>query len=353
MMTMSISTKLRPLVFLVSAAALSWLVLPLDAKQDQGAIQNNAATFRSVPIASPYYPTSLYGSYYGPYGGYLAGAANVISSQGQMQVDQQQAVQMLEQTKSMRLDNRRKSVQEYLYERNVMPTAEDERERMRIEQIRHSRNDAAPTEIWSGKALNNLLQAIAQQDAKQIKGPMIPLEESTITHINFTTGASSGSLGLLRDGGKVRFPIALEDGVFDENRKALAEMSLDAYKQAQEGGTVDGRTIRGMSKATDKLRDALRRDVDDLSPNEYIEAKRFLDDMDSTIKALQDPNVGSMATRRPKGATVGDFTGEMLRQGLKFAPAVSGDEAAYTAMHRAMVAYYQYDPSRPWDPAAK
>ena len=46
------------------------------------------------------------------------------------------------------------------------------------------------------------------------------------------------------------------------------------------------------------------------------------------------------------------MTQQMTRQGLRFAPAVPGDESAYTALHSAMVEYVA-PPDRSWDPLAK
>ncbi len=38
-------------------------------------------------------------------------------------------------------------------------------------------------------------------------------------------------------------------------------------------------------------------------------------------------------------ATVAELVQQMTRQGLRFAPAVSGDESYYTVLHRALVDY--------------
>jgi hypothetical protein len=65
--------------------------------------------------------------------------------------------------------------------------------------------------------------------------------------------------------------------------------------------------------------------------------------------------VANYITRKwaPKGNTVGEVVNEVNRQGLKFALAVDGDQAAYVAMYRGMVAYLNWDASRPWDTLTK
>jgi len=316
----------------------------------------NRARFSSVPMTTSVLPTNAYWPQYnGPYGGYLSGAADVINAQGQMMVDQQQAFLMREQVRQAKVDTRRKNFDEYLYERAVAPTAEDDRERFRLEQLRRSRNDPPTTEIWSGKALNDLLLGIQQQQAKNIRGPDVPLQPDMLDRINVTSGATPGSVGVLRDGGKLRWPLVLRLSAYQDDRKKLDKLALDAFKQA-ESGNVDADTLVGMTEATDNLGTQLRSNVADITPSDYINAQRFLNEMSNTIKVLQDPNVGNYVTHKwaAKGNTVAELVQQMSQQGLKFAPAVSGDQSAYSALHTAMVAYYAGpEMTKRWDTLAK
>ncbi len=350
---MSRVAKRLPLLVLTGLLPLG--VHGAGANQQPSDTSPGRASFRSVPVDTPYYDTGVYAPYYGPYGGYLSGAADVINAQGQFMVSQQQASKMSEQTRQARIDTRRKAFDEFLYERDRMPTPEDDRERFRLEQVRHSRNDPGLTEIWSAKALNNLLLSIQQQQARGIRGPSVPLDDDVVKHINLTSGASGASIGVLKDGGRLQWPLVLTEADYDSNRKLLDDLAPMALQQASEG-RVEGETIRAMSTAAKNLQSELRRHVADTTPNDYIEAKRYLSDLDSAIRVLRDPNVSSYVTHKwsAKGDTVSGMVQEMTAQGLKFAPAVKGDEAAYTALHRAMVAYYASpDPSKPWDPWAK
>ncbi|HLJ95510.1 MAG TPA: hypothetical protein VKU02_20200 [Gemmataceae bacterium] len=317
------------------------------------------ASFRSMPSGDSYYPAAPYpyypGYYYDPYGGYLSGAADVINAQGRFLVNTQQAYLSREQVRQARIESRRRSFDEYLYERERRPTLEDERERARLENVRRSRNDPPITEIWSGKALNDLLLAIQQQQAKGSRGPTVPLEEDVLKNINVTTGANSGSLGLLRDNGRLHWPLELTRSDYDGERRRLDELAAQAYKQALDGA-VDARILREMSSLVDNLQMRLRRSVADSSPSDYIKAKRYLNDLDGVIKVLEDPNVSKFANRKlaAKGGTVSDLVTEMSGQGLKFAPAVPGDEGAYVALHRALANYMAPpDSYKSWDPLTK
>src|SRR5438876_5483204 len=216
------------------------------------------AQFNAVPIATPVYPTNPYVQYNGPVGGYLSGAADVINSQGQFLTSTQQAYAMREQTKQASIVTRRKTFDENLYERAKAPTLEDQRERARIENLRRSRNNPPITEIWSGKALNDLLQSIQQQFTRKIEGPKVPLEPSILSHINVSGSQTGGSLGLLRQDGRLDWPFTLRTAPFKSEREKLDQLAYKAYTQAG-SNSVDVDTIQGMTSAVDSLLTELKR----------------------------------------------------------------------------------------------
>jgi len=328
---------------------------PMDPGASVGTGYKCNAGYQPAPVTTPYVATGMYTPYYDPYGGFMSGVADNISSQGQFLIQEQQAKLTQQQVNQAKIDTRRKSFDQWLYERANRPTMEDEREKARMETIRRSRNNPPATEIWSGKALNDLLEAIKKMHAQRIVGPTVFLNEDTLKKINVSSGATEGSLGLLRNDGKLDWPFTLTDSPYDDLRKKLDELSAAAFKEA-EYGRVKPQTIRSMTQTVDNLQKALKSHVRDVTPNDYVESKRFLNEMDRTIKVLRDPNVSNYVTRKwaARGGTVSELVQQMTRDGLRFAPAVRGDEAAYNALHAALVEYYSLpSPNRPWDPMAK
>jgi hypothetical protein len=82
--------------------------------------------------------------------------------------------------------------------------------------------------------------------------------------------------------------------------------------------------------------------VGEMPPLEYSESKRYLNQLGEAVKALQDPNVRNYLNGKyaAKGKTVAELVENLTRvQGLEFAPATPGDEAAYRALYQAMHAY--------------
>jgi hypothetical protein len=317
-----------------------------------GARRGFNAGFNRADVFGPYGGGFYPGWGESPIGGYMRGYADVISSVSQGMIDEQQSFLMRQQVQQAKIETRRKQFDEWLYER---PTVEDDRERARIESIRRARNNPPPNEIWSGQAMNEILQAIQQQAARNVRGPTIPVGPDIVNRVNVSAqGSDGGSIGLLRDGGKLTWPTVLQRSAFDDQRKRLDELAVRAYSQAK-NGPPPGDTIDAMQTAANQLNDEISRQISQLTPTDYSRAKSFLREVERTIRMLQDPNVAKYLnqTWAARGNTVGEVVDNMTAQGLRFAPANKGDEGAYNALFNGLVAYLQWDPSRSWDTLTK
>jgi len=284
--------------------------------------------------------------YYDPYGGYLRGAAEVINAQGRFAIAQQQAVLTREQIKAERIANRKRAFDEWLYERERMPTLEDERQRMQREELRRAMNNPPVTEIWSGKALNDLLAELQKQLAKgsltTAPGAEEAFDDDTLKHINVTSRQGT-NVGLLKNDGRLSWPFALTGPEFKDERERLTNLSEDVVKQARFANRIDAGTLKQMTDDMEKINKSLTRQVGDLSPSQYIEAKRFLNNMNDALRVLQQPDAVNYFNRKyaARGKNVPELVKYMTDQGLQFAPAVPGDEASYVAVQRAMAAWAQ------------
>ena len=135
-----------------------------------------------------FFPWNPY-SYGDAYGGYFSGAADVINAQGQYLINNQQAFLLREKVRSAMIDNKRKTFDEWLYERANLPSLNDQREKAQEEEIRRSLNNAPLTEVWSGKSLNDLLTHVQELRNKGYDGPDVPLSSDLVKQINVTSGA--------------------------------------------------------------------------------------------------------------------------------------------------------------------
>jgi hypothetical protein len=331
------------------ASLLSAPALPAYSPLGNAALTSAAA----LPGAAAYPGTAGYGgypgypTYYDPYSGYLKGGAEIIQAQGQLKILLEQANLVREQARSAEIDNRKKLFDEIAYERANTPSWTDRQEKARALSVRRSRDGTAPvTEIWSGKALNDILADLKRLRAKGQEGPEdIELDPDTLKQIN-VRGSGSGNIALLRNGGQLTWPVGLREleptDTSKEVRRLIESKAVEAVRQA-ENGAVSAGLIRDLQTNVNKLRRMLVKNLGELPTNQYIEAKRYLNNLDAAVQALQQPGVGNYFNQRwvAGGRTVRDLVGNMLKKGLTFAPAVAGDETAYQALHSALAAYDQ------------
>jgi hypothetical protein len=201
------------------------------------------------------------------------------------------------------------------------------------------------TEVLSGQALNDIYNHVAplQQRAKadNLPLPKVEIDEDMLRQVNLTGAGSRGSIGLLKDRGKLTWPLALQAPEYEKARTRLSALAADAVNQVRLNNPVGAATIRDMMGDVGRMNETLLRNVGELSPSEYVEAKRYLNSLESAIRALQDPNVGNQlnqnwAARAHNIAALVEFMGD---RGLKFAPATAGDEPAYRHLYQRLVAY--------------
>jgi hypothetical protein len=301
----------------------------------QGLRNGYSAGFNNGAYSSPYYG----GGWYNSTGAALSGAADVINSQGNFLIQNEQSWLLHEQQKQERTKTRRMTFDERMYEQANTPSNEDLREKERVTALRRSLNNPPQNEIWSGLALNNILESVQRDTIPVSLRPIIPLSPETLNHINSTSGTTAGSIGLIRDGGKLSWPLSLKSADFGTDRSKMDELASKAIEEASRGA-VQAETLQGMTGALDNLREALREKVNDMSLTDNMAGRRYLNELENTISALQDPNVSKHVSRSwAKANSVSELVDQFTRQGIKFAAASPGDEPSYSSLYQSFVAY--------------
>jgi hypothetical protein len=289
-----------------------------------------------------YYPgyPGYYPGYYSPTGAALNGIANVTAATGQYYQQTQQARQTNEQVFSAQIDNRKKLLEERRYEKSLIPDPEDVRMQDRARELRRARNDPPSTEIWDGSAFNALLTNIQRVQLTGLRGPAVPLDPDQVRQLNLTTGVTSGNVGLLKDGGTFQWPLPLKNKRFEDERKKIDELGPRIVREAT-SGQISDESLSGFGDAITGLREAVDGAVQDLSPNQWVQASRYVNDLKGTWRALQDPNVANQFNGKyqARGNTVAELVEMMTKNGLKFAAATPGGRPAYTALYYSFNAY--------------
>jgi hypothetical protein len=230
--------------------------------------------------------------------------------------------------------------------RTLEPTAEDEREAKRMEQVFRARNDPPLMEVYSGKSLNDLLTDLRRLDDRGVAGPEVVLDDGDVRRLN-VTAAGHGDVGpaaLLQD--PLAWPPLLRGDDFAEAR-AQVEAGLTAAKKQAARGPVDRGVLMALLAAldqTDKRLTAVIRAKGlqaGWTATDAIEAGAFLARLKEAAPVLQQPDVGRYldGTYAARGKNVRELVRQMADKGLRFAPAAPADEPAYRAVQRALASY--------------
>jgi hypothetical protein len=276
-----------------------------------------------------------------PYQGYLQGAADLTRANSQYWQTIQQARMTRQESIRSSIETRRAMIEEAEWERAHMPDPEKLRQQGLERELTRARVSPPLNDVWSARALNALLQHLITQQADGALGPTVPLNEDIVNHVNVRVGNSVGNIALLKNKGESEWPESLQGSAFQESREQLHTFMHRAYRSVASGDNPDPDTLNHLLAQFRKMRATLKDNVGDLKPDEYIEARRYLDDLGQTITALQEPSIGKQFNEdwKPKAREVAELVKHMREKGLMFAPATEKDQPAYVALYHALAAF--------------
>jgi hypothetical protein len=274
------------------------------------------------------------------YGAALQGLAGYTRAEGKYRGEVQSARITREQSRQAALETQKRRIQFEQWYDSVRPTAPGMIAAERAAEVELARTRPGEAEVLSGRALNVLLKSI-QSAGSLDRGPNVGLAESTLEHVNVTGGTSAGNVGLLKDGVKLAWPETLQEARFATVSKRLTrnlQLAVSTLKDHEPVPSATMKDVRGDFRA---LNDKLNESADDLSPSQYIEARRFLNQLGASIKALADPRAANYFDDawKARGKNVAELVAHLTWEGLTFAPAAPGDEPGYRALYQALRAF--------------
>jgi hypothetical protein len=294
------------------------------------------------PVAAqpnPYYPPPYYPGY-GP-GSTLAGAAQVIQAQGQLGIDQEQQRIQRQKYYQEKLNTKKMAFDEAAYEKANTPSYIDDKERVMGLVIRRMMSQPQPAEIVRGDTLNTLMPYIKALSDQGTLGPPQSLNPSVLASINVATPSSGGggtSVGVLKNGGKLAWPLMLKGPL----QKKMDALLPDAVQQAS-AGTLEPTTYNKLVSLAQSMQDDVRTRYgkDEIDSGTFLRSKRYLSELESSLKVLQDADAAKYLSGAftARGGNVPELVDNMTADGLKFAPATPGSESAYFSLHNSFVSY--------------
>jgi hypothetical protein len=279
-----------------------------------------------------------------PFGGYVYRPdpiASRIDALGNYHIKIQQAARLREKARQDRLVTRRKVWEQWEWERKFrIRVFEEERERARVESIRHSQEvESKSAEVRSATILNTLLDHLGRQELSQ--GSSATLDPELVRKINVTV--VGGHVSLLK-AQKVRWPLLLQEEDFEAERKEIERLLAEARQE------VDKKEAKlSTLKPLWARVDTLEKRLDNLlskrgKPSmwvwrQYTPAGRFLKELKANVQLLQEPEVADFLIKNElKARNVAELVHYMRANGLRFAPAPASGAAdrAYSRVHEAM-----------------
>jgi hypothetical protein len=285
----------------------------------------------------------FWGTQIDPLTGFMFGSAAITNANAQYQLTIQQARLQMAYANQAAIDVRRKMFDQIVYERAYMAAnfnPDTVREREMEAALRTARRNPRQVDVFNADALNSLMTHLIKQQGAGARGPKVELDEDVLKHINVTSGAG-GNIGLLKDGGKLQWPLSLQRPEFTALEESLNDFCAEAVGQVKTGNQMKGNTSKDIQDRLEKLDDLLNQTVRDMTPSQFVEASRYLGQLKSAFKALTDPNAASYFNRKwaAQGKSVAELVDNMSKNGLRFAPATQGDEAYYRALLNQLAAY--------------
>src|SRR5262249_22424356 len=140
------------------------------------------------------------------------------------------------------------------------------------------------------------------------KGQPVVIDEGTLRQINVKS-PSAGNIGVLKplkDGGQMNWPALLKGEAYQDDVKLINTRAAEAVKQAAHGGEAAPPRGADRPAPNTRLKKKLDDNVTELTPAQWIEAKRFLNQLDEARRALSNPDVANYFTDKfiARGKTV-------------------------------------------------
>ncbi|HEX4609090.1 MAG TPA: hypothetical protein VH092_12860 [Urbifossiella sp.] len=195
-------------------------------------------------------------------------------------------------------------------------------------------------EIATGEPLNHLLVAAVAAEKKAGKVDSAFLPPNLLADLKFA-GPQADAANLLRRAGRLDYPAGFDLPALADVRAALDREFAAAASPVLIGKAADPARAAKLEAAVVEARKALAPQIREMSFEDAAAARRFLNQMDATARALRGPGTAGLIDPawQVEGTNVAGLVRYMSRNNLLFAPADRGTEDRYAAAHRGLGTY--------------
>ncbi len=300
---------------------------------------------RAPQLFSPYYgqPLAAY-PWQGPRpvtaGGYVSGGTSSTYA-AMMQRTFEAAQRTAQQTWSDPEAARRLIAGQFAYERAEASSLGIPAPRPLAADIAQALSPPHEQLITSGEALNTLLHALRTIDLRSVEGAAVYLPPDLVRELRFA-GPKGELVNLLRRAGNLSVPAVFHHEAA-RNAKDAFERDFAAIALAILGGKAPERSAIARLEASLQRLEAVSAEQIRLLPfDDAIAARRFLNQMTQAVRLLKNANIAQLWNGNwdALGLSAAELVRHMIKHDLGFAAASSEGDAAYVALHRALVMLY-------------
>lgn len=206
-----------------------------------------------------------------------------------------------------------------MYIKANTPTYNQEEERIAKATLRRIQTNSLPGEVSNGKSLNYLLTDLAKYPGKKVSGDRIAVREDVLLHLN--VAKRNFGMDVLRDG--LTWSAAVQNLMNFNRRKALDTQLQDMVKKASKGQPVDASALEDVRKEIEDLRDDLVKKANEIPTSQYVDAKRFVQELYDGTRALENGEAKVQADFQrfaEGGKTILEVADYLVSNGLKIGP---------------------------------
>jgi len=195
-------------------------------------------------------------------------------------------------------------------------------------------------EVASGEALNHILAAIVTAEAKGAKGVSAYLPPQVLDDVRFA-GTAGEALNMLLQSRRLPFPGSFDDPALRGSRDAVQRDFAAAAALVLAGKAPEAAKLAALEASLAKMEAAAPAVLRDLSFQEAIAARRFLNQLANTVRTLKAGGVTGLVNPAwaTEGTNVGNLVKHMAKYKIQFGPAPEGNEPSYLALHRGLATY--------------
>jgi len=203
---------------------------------------------------------------------------------------------------------------------------------------------AAPADIASGEALNEVMREIVRAEAKvkkEMRPPSAYIPPRLLKDVRFADSPSADLLDLARQT-PLELPPAFGATALAVPRDELTKAFADVVAPLRSGKDLDPARVTRLEIARQNLEKAAAPALQESSAAS-AEGRRFFERMDGAITALKTGNGTLKGLLDPnwdaQGLSGADLVGHMAKYKLQFAPVPRGEEEAYETVYKNLTAY--------------